>query len=335
MALRRALSVSLAVWVATLATPAVAQQDDPSLRSAGRKLAQDGVTLLQQSHPEQASEKLEKAYQLLQVPSVALWSARALVARGLLVEAAERYVEAGRLSGFKGDQQVQLQAQKDAARELEVLTPRIPTLVIAVPLDSTERPVVTLDGKPVPTALLGEEQPVNPGAHEIKVSFGAKLVTRSVSLQESEKKHESITSDQAAPSSASDVEPAAAGPAPAQQATAHPGSTRRTLSFVALAAGGAGLIVGGVTGALAISKHGSLDDRCGGSTCPPGAQSDVDGLNTLRSVSTIGFIAGGVLATTGLVLLLTDKPTSPSAAHAAPRLALRVSPSALGLSGAF
>lgn len=88
---RGALVLSLTLLVSSLALPAWGQEgDSPALRSAGRKLAQDGVALLQQSKVEEASQKLEKAYELLKVPSVALWSARALEQRGLLVEASER-----------------------------------------------------------------------------------------------------------------------------------------------------------------------------------------------------------------------------------------------------
>lgn len=328
----RALVVSVVLAVSALSGTAAAQQD-AATRSAGRKLAQDGVALLQQGQAPQASEKLEKAYQLLQVPSVALWSGRALAARGLLVEASERYVEASRLSGFKGDQQVQLDAQKEAARELESLTPRIPTLVVAVVLGTGERPTVTLDDKPVPTALWGEEQPVNPGTHELKLTLGDKQLTRRVTLAEAEKKRETLSPDEAPSVDAAPQPTTAASGTGVAQAS---GNTRRTLAFVALAAGGAGLLVGGVAGGLALGKRGSLEDsgKCVGDACLPSAQDDVDSLDTLRSVSTIGFIAGGVLATTGVVLLLTSKPTT-DARHERSRLALRVGPSQLALWGQF
>jgi hypothetical protein len=331
---KHALVLSSVLVMTTLAGRALAQQDDAATRSAGRRLAQDGVALLQQGKSAEASEKLEKAYQLLQVPSVALWSGRALVARGYWVEASERYVEASRLSGFKGDQQVQLQAQQDAARELESLTPRIPTLVVLVPLGQGERPVVTLDGKLVPTALVGEEQPVNPGTHQLKVVLGAKQASRQVTLAEAEKKRESLSPDDAPNRGSPALAPAPGGPERDEGPKHH--SMQRTLGFVALAAGGAGLIVGGVSGGLALSKHAALEDggQCRGDDCLPGVRSDVESLDTLRTVSTIGFVAGGVLASTGLVLLLTSKPEG-SAKARAPGFALRVAPTSVTLSGAF
>jgi hypothetical protein len=341
MAFRAVLVFSLTLMASSLTVPAWAQEpDSPALRSAGRKLAQDGVALLQQGKIEEASQKLEKAYQLLQVPSVALWSARALEQRGLLVEASERYMEATRLE-IKGEREVQLQAQKDATLAREKLLPRIPSLTITVRHAGAVRPAVTLDGNAVPPALLSEEQPVNPGVHEIKATLGARHSARQVTLKEAEKKTEVFELDGAAdgttasgPSSPPALVDSSA--APPADTGARSSSTRRTLSFVALGAGGAGLAIGAVAGLLALGKRGSLEDggSCRDDVCLPSQRDEVESLDTLRTVSTVGFIAGGVLATTGVVLLLTAKPDE-KAEHSGPRLALHVSPGSVSLVGAF
>jgi hypothetical protein len=44
-----------------------------------------------------AESRLESAYAVLRVPSLALWSARALEKNGKLIEAARRYLEATKL----------------------------------------------------------------------------------------------------------------------------------------------------------------------------------------------------------------------------------------------
>jgi hypothetical protein len=336
MPFTRALTLSSTFLICVMSLPAAAQEDDPATRSAGRKLALDGIALFQAGHAAEASQKLEKAYELLQVPSIALWSARALEARGLLVEASERYRMASGLTGFKGDQQVQLQAKKDAAHELDQLLPRIPSLVIDIVRGSAEVPEITLDGKPVPPVLFGEEQPVNPGTHEIKVGAGARATLRRVALNESDKKRESLdVSGSQASGHQATATPAAAISTPAVDDTPSSGvSSRKTLAYVALAAGGASLAVGGVTGALALGKHSSLADNgsCQGDLCLTSQRDAVESLDTLRTVSSIGFIAGGVLAATGLVLLLTDKSDGTAAA---PRLALRLAPRGVSLAGVF
>ena len=107
---------------------------------------------------------------------------------------------------------------------------------------------------------------------------------------------------------------------------------RRSAGFVALAGGAVGLALGGVTGVLAMSKRTELDknpDCAADHLCPPEESSNVDSLNTLRTVSTVGFVAGGALAAAGLVLVLT----APSSK--APATALWVSPTSAGLRGSF
>jgi uncharacterized protein HemY len=65
---------------------------DAATRFAVRKLGDAGVSAYRAGDYESASEKLEKAYELMPVPSLGLWSARALVQRGSWTQAAERYL---------------------------------------------------------------------------------------------------------------------------------------------------------------------------------------------------------------------------------------------------
>jgi hypothetical protein len=159
---------------------------------------------------------------------------------------------------------------------------------------------------------------------------------RQVTLKESEKKKETIglVDPAAEPASTPALAPAVGGSSSSDAAAAS--GSRKTLAYVAVAAGGAGLVLGGVSGALALGKRGSLDDSasCKGDVCLPSQQAEVDSLDTLRTVSTIGFVAGGVLAATGVVLLLTAPPPA-HAKSTSPRLALRLAPNGLSLTGAF
>ena len=181
----------MALLLSLSSTALAAEPVDPATRAAARKIATDGVTALQQGNAELASQKLEKAFELLPAPSIALWSARALVKRGLLVEASERYLQAGRLPPAEGNEQaVQAQAQKDAAKELAELTPRIPKLVIALEGAQPSEVSLSLDGKSLPSALVGEEQLANPGAHQLSGTRGAEQPTESFSLVEAQKAHE-------------------------------------------------------------------------------------------------------------------------------------------------
>ena len=101
-------------------------------RAVARKLGYAGVEAYQAGRYPIASEQLERAYAVLRVPSIGLWSARALARNGKLVEASERYLELARLELSEGDQRVQQRALEDAAKELAELDKRVPSITVAV-----------------------------------------------------------------------------------------------------------------------------------------------------------------------------------------------------------
>ena len=331
----RGLTAAL-LTVLMLGTASVHAQEDAATRAAARKLAEDGVAALQSGDAATAVQKLEKAHNMLKAPSVALWSARALAKRGLLVEAAERLREASRLP-VSGDTGVQEQAKRDAEKELSELSPRIPSLVIAISGAGDTPVAVTLDGASIPSDLLGEDRPVNPGPHRLVAKRGADERSLDVTVAEGERKPASLDFGSAAPTSM----PAADAPTSDAGATTAPSASsggNKTLAFVALGAGAAGLIVGGVTGGLALSKKSKLDDNtvdCRNGQCTYAVESDVKSLRTFRTVSTIGFIAGGVLAATGVVLLVTSSGSKQQGAKQKPHVALAVGPGNLQLAGSF
>jgi hypothetical protein len=76
------------------------------------------------------------------------------------------------------------------------------------------------------------------------------------------------------------------------------------IGWTAIGVGGASLILGAVMGGLAMGKHGELSDNCPGGACASDQQDTLDSFRTFGLVSTIGFIAGGVLAAGGVVILL-------------------------------
>lgn len=341
-----------------MATSAAAQTD-ASTRAAARNIATAGVQALEQGDVELATQKLTKAFELLPAPSIALWLGRALAKKGQLVEAAEHFIQAGRLPVSGGEQAVQEQAQRDAAKELNDLTPRIPKLVITLEGAKPADVALSVDGKPLSTALLGEEQPINPGAHTVRATRGSEVVEQSVTVAEGQKQPLALrfqtSAVPAAPAAPAGAVPGAApAAAPAPAATTAPlvstpasepattdhgrgGGAGKTLGYVALAVGGAGLIVGGVTGGLAIVKRGALNDNpaCNDGKCSSSIQSDIDSFRTMRTVSTIGFVAGGVCAGLGVVLLLTSSSGEQKGALPAPRVGLRVAPNSVSLSGSF
>lgn len=97
-------------------------------------------------------------------------------------------------------------------------------------------------------------------------------------------------------------------------------STQKTAGWVTASAGALGLSVGLVTLGLALDRRSSLDAQCTEQTCResvagPGAEADVDAYNTVATTSIVALVAGGVLATAGVVLVITAPGASPSTAR--------------------
>ena len=319
----------------TLAVGSWADEPDEATRVAARTLGAAGVESFQSGKYVEASDKLEKAYGLLKVPSLGLWSARALAKRGLLVEAEERYLETTGLQAPSGDSTVQRKAQQDAKTELAALKPRIPSLVIRLSEADAAQLSLTLDGQPLATSWLGRPRLVDPGEHHVVAQRGADEAEGAATVAEGESKDVALAF-RSAPLAAPVTPPAAStisfGEPPHADDSRQPSHTKRTLGWVALGAGAAGLVVGGVTGVIAAGKKTDLKNSgvCDGDRCPTSQTDTVNSLNSMRTISTVGFIAGGVLAGTGIVLLLSSGSSSSSGTTQA-----WLSPTSFGLRRSF
>jgi hypothetical protein len=109
--------------------------------------------------------------------------------------------------------------------------------------------------------------------------------------------------------------------------------------WAAFGAGGAGLVVGSVTGALALGAHSDLESQCGPIKCQPSSaeekrrmDGDVSRYRTLGTLSGIGFTVGVAGAAAGVYLLLTGK--APTETASLPLVPL-VGPGTVGVEGRF
>ena len=108
------------------------------------------------------------------------------------------------------------------------------------------------------------------------------------------------------------------------------------LGLAGLGLGAVGLGVGTVTGLMAVGKKSELTatDACGPDlNCPVARHGDAESYNTLRHVSTVGFVAGGVFAAAGAVLFITAN--AGSAAKASAPVTVWVGAGSGGLRGNF
>jgi hypothetical protein len=332
---------------------------DDAARTKARSLGYAGVEAYAAGDYSEASAKLEESFQLLPVPSLGLWSARALVGLGRWVAAEQRYRSVAGLPIATSDSPVQQQAKDDALRERTELLRRIPSLKLRVSGASIDEVSVSVDGIELGSSELATALLLDPGRHEI---VGARGNERSqVVLSLGERAHEEIELRFNSTPAASPLQPAAsASPAAASGAaaatglssalpspsptSAHPPAdapndgTRQALrvaAWLGVGVGAAGLATSLVSYALAERQYASFERRswCEGGSC---SQAEVDTYNDLRDVHQLSLIAGGIASAAGATLLVLTW-NAPSEQQPAKQQALRLelSPTGAALMGSF
>lgn len=319
-------------------------------KEAVRNLSDEAADDYDHQRFAQARDKFTRAYSVAKIPSLALWTARANEKLGKWVAAYEMYNEVLTLERnelWRGD--AQQKAQQDAARELSFLTQRIPRLTVRLEGADVNQASVTIDGIPIPTGLLGVERFADPGQHVVAGQAGALQASESVKLTEGARatvvlqlkpKPASLPA-QATPTTpqtppTAQVEQGIAPPSPAadqgpELSSSESSNHQRLWGWVAVGVGGVGLVTGTATGIIVASKHSDLKNKCGDELrCPVQYESDVDSYRTMRTVSTVGFIAGGVATALGVTLLITGNHSD-----AGPKVGIVLAPGMAHVTGAF
>jgi hypothetical protein len=311
-----ACSVTVLLLLLCAKTTLAATEQEDAARAAARSAGVEGVSALERGDLVTAVDRLSRAYDVVKVPTLGLWYARALVKSGRLVEAAERYGEVTRLEVTEGKLKDQQQAQADAASELAALQRRIPTMTLTV-LGATKDCEVSIDGNRLPAKLLGLTTPINPGTHRVQAKQGSLSDEQSVVLNEGDKRsiELKLSASQAvatpipapAPAVPAGSEASKQGAAPTSAATSSKGSTQKTIGWITLGLGGVATTAGIVTGILGMSKRSQLDDsqHCIDTTCSSEEHGLLNSYNQMRSLSTVGFVVGAVGLAAGTTLLLT------------------------------
>ncbi len=272
-------------------------------RATARSLAGEGYQALQSKDYAAAVDRFSRADALVHAPTLMIDWARSLVGLGKFVEAQERYEQIIREGVDSKSPKSWQKALNDAGVELAALKPRLAWVTISIAGSNEAR--VTIDGSPVPPAAIGVRRAVNPGQRSLRVvAKGYLAQKRMLELAEGSDTHAEFTLEldpdqRAASSSLLDTAPA---PAPSQP------KHSPVPMYVAFGVGGAGLVLGGVTGALALSKHSQLSKACAGDGgCPPSQSSTLSSYHTVATVSDVGFGLGVAGIGAGLALWLFNR----------------------------
>lgn len=201
--------------------------------------------------------------------------------------------------GLKGDVRRRHDQRANSARGyVKKLEPTIPTLKLTFPGGLPENAVITSNGVAVDRGTIDTEAKVDPGEHVLIVKMpGRTDAEQRITLIPGDKKVVELALGAAFENTTVEDKPQT--------------NVRRTVGFVLMGTGAAGLIFGGVMGGLAVGQKNVVQEHCADLECD---RTGLDAVNHGRSygnMSTIGLAAGGVVAATGLVLFLTAPKTKP------------------------
>jgi hypothetical protein len=332
---KRTSTVSgLALLVVTGATffapvPAYAQEATAENKAAARDLATEGIQLAQGGKCEEAIPKLSRADKLFHAPTIVTWIGQCQIEVGRYVEGTETLNRVVR-EQINADAPEAFHTAQQKARDLIAQAqPKIAKLTIEVTPADIEGLSVTVDERPMSSALVGAGKPTDPGIHKVTVSApGYRSITKEIELDEGGLESLSFELKQTAgAASAAPTDESAEATKPEEAKT-----SPNWLGFTAVGVGAALMAGGGVLGYLAMNKEGQLNCDDDG-TCPPSEDGTLTSARTNAMVSTILFGVGAAVSVTGVVLLLTSGPKKSEIArgrYVEPRVGI----GRVGLSGA-
>jgi len=311
------------------ASSAMAQDADAETRTAAREMATQGAEAFEKRDYQTALDRFQRASSLFRAPSISVMEARTLVKLGRLLAALDKYQETRHIALPPDAPEALSRAVSDAAREGEELRAKVPLLRISILGEPpTGKVKVTLDGKPVPSALLDVERPLDPGRHEVEATLaGRSPIRRRIDLAEGEHRFLGIELDSAPDERlllSAGAQPNA-GAAPAKDVK--PSNPLSTWGWAATGLGVVGLGTSAVTGVIALGKKSDLDSACHPG-CPQSSADTLDSFRLNRTLSYTGLAIGVAALGVGGYILLSGSPESD-------HVSASLTPQGAALSGAF
>ena len=323
-----ALCLLLGALLLTWSSTGLAQGDLDANREQARPIALEGFELFQAKKFNEAIAKLEEAERIFHAPTHLLLIGKARRELGEKLTAYNTFIDI-LIEDIPNYAPEQFQkAKADAQVEADSLRAEIATVSITVTGAEMAQVTVRIDDRPIPSKRLAHPVAVTSGSHTVTAAAdNAEAVSQTIEAVDGESSDVELALTVAAGSGDPSV-PADEGSFP-------------VLATITLALGGGALIAGGVTGVLTLSKASDIKNNCVETVCPAAEEDAADDAKLLGNVSTAMFVIGGVLAATGIVLLIVDPFDDPSpatgeaAAEASASMGLRIGPTGAALVGTF
>lgn len=346
---------SLGFALVLAALPAAAQTEEEI--AGARSAATQGVKAYDAGDYAQAVDLFQRAESLVHAPPHLLYMARANEKLGRLVTARELYNKIIRENLPPSAPQAFRDAQAAAEEEIRAVEPRLARLTVSIAAPPGVVPVVTMDGKEVPAALLGVPRPVDPGEHLVEAKAeGYRAAQQSTTLSEGGTGTVELTLEvdpnapaAPAPEPAANTEPHQVAMPTAMPADAGPREQRsglRTPAYVAFGVGAVGVGAGILFTLQSASKRSDADEmyeECASRGVDGQCKKDDplssevasldDEAGTARTLAIVGYAAGGLGIAAGVTLLLLDMQSKSSASE--PRIVPWVGYQSAGVSGTF
>jgi len=270
--------------------------------AAAEALFRDGLRLMGSKDYPQACPKLAESYRLDPATGTLLALAQCHEAQGKIASAWAEYNDVAPRArrDVRPDRE---QAARERAQSLESKLSRL-TVAVAPGVEKIAGLEIKRDGVLVGPGGWGTDIPVDPGEHVVEASApGRKPWRGRVSIgAPADRQSVLVPMLGEAPAAQAGADKAGVSPAAGPEAG---GSPLRTVGIVVGAAGVVGLAVGTVFGLQAISKNNqSNSSGCVGNACPPDAKQQRLDARSAGNISTVGFVAGGVLLVGGVTLFL-------------------------------
>jgi hypothetical protein len=319
----RWLGLSALVLIASTEATALAAPTGGKIepKSTARAQADRGYELFEAGEYVEAAQAFRLAEVIFHAPTLVFAIGRAESKAGHLLEARELFKRVIEEKIAPTAPPEYVGAQESARVELAAVEARIARVVITVSGAAGRTFVVNLDDAVVARSALEQPIEIDPGPHRVAVLVdGGPVEKRSITVADGAR--EAVGIDLPPQSAKIVVGPATSSVAPKRRDLLVP-------ALVSLGVGAAGLGVGAALGGLTLSKTSAIRAHCAGDVCPRDQESATDSARTTATISTVGFIAGGVFAAAGVTLLvLRPKPQKPS-------LGLSIGPGSLVAQGAF
>jgi hypothetical protein len=293
---RGALALGL-LAAAAYTTPALAAPDGAPSKAQidqATSLYSAGLDLREAGNLRGALDKLKAAFDIVPTPVIGLELAITHQRLDELLRALEVLRKVATLPPNPAEAAASAQARTRAAALLVELDARIPKVRVTVQ-GAGEGVAVRIDGVTIP---VGIAKPVEPGKHTVVATqAGRPEVRREV---------------EAAEGATVEVTLPLAPAAGAEKGSAEKPS--RAVLWAGLGITGAGLVLGGATGAVALSTASEVKKNCPMPHCPM-EKSTIATSALMGNLSTAGFVLAGVGAGVAVVGLVrsTRRPEPPSA----------------------